>query len=171
MKKFIFLFVAVIGFTVATTQAQVNVSVNIGAQPAWGPTGYDHVDYYYLPDIDCYYDVTNKVYVYPNGNSWVRAKQLPAKYRNVDLYNAHKVVINGEKRPYQNAAKYRQEYGGYKGKHDQSPIRDSKEEKYYESKGHPQHSQWQKDHQNNGKKGNNRNNRDNRDDRQGPDRH
>lgn len=169
MKKLMFLFIAVIGFTVAG-QAQVNISINIGAQPAWGPTGYDHVDYYYLPDIDCYYDVPNKVYVYPSGNSWIRAKQLPAKYHSVDLYNVHKVVINGDNRPYQHADKYRQEYGGFRGKHDQTPIRDSREEKYFESKGHPQHAQWVKDHPNNGgRKGYNKHN--DRDDRPGPDRH
>ncbi len=37
------------------SQAQVSVQINIGDQPEWGPTGYDHVDYYYLPDYDIYY--------------------------------------------------------------------------------------------------------------------
>lgn len=160
-----FLLVAVMAITFST-KAQVNVSINIGNQPAWGPTGYDHVDYYYLPDIDCYYDVPNKVYVYPNGNSWVRSRNLPSKYKNFDFYNSHKVVINGVDKPYQHGDKYRQEYGGFKGKHDQTPIRDSKEEKYFESKGHPQHAQWAKDHpqqKNERKGGNNR-----REDRPGP---
>jgi hypothetical protein len=156
MKKVMFLLAAVMAITFST-KAQVNVSVNIGNQPAWGPTGYDHVDYYYLPDIDCYYDVPNKVYVYPNGNSWVRSRNLPSKYKNFDFYNSHKVVINGVNRPYEHHDKYRQEYGGFKGKHDQTPIRDSKEEKYFESKGHPQHAQWTKDHPE-ARKGNKNNN-------------
>ena len=164
MKKIMLILVAVLGITVAT-KAQVSVSINIGNQPAWGPTGYDHVDYYYLPDIDCYYDVINRVYVYPDGGHWVRTRTLPARYHDFDFYGAHKVVINGDNRPYLHADKYRKEYGNFKGHHDQTPIRDSHEEKYFESKGHPQHAQWVKDHPNNGHKGG-------RDDsRHGPDHH
>jgi hypothetical protein len=35
--------------------AQVSVSVNIGSQPLWGPTGYDQAQYYYLPEYDAYF--------------------------------------------------------------------------------------------------------------------
>lgn len=162
MKKIIILFAAVIGFTVAAN-AQVNVSINIGSQPAWGPTGYDHVDYYYLPDIDCYYDVPNKVYVYPDNNSWRRSRTLPSRYGNFDVYNSHKVVINGVNKPYLQNDRYRKEYSGFKGKHDQTPIRDSRDEKYFVNRNHPQHAQWAKDHKNDNRgKGNNNRNNDNR---------
>lgn len=53
------------------TKAQVSVNINIGSQPQWGPSGYDHVDYYYLPDIDAYYNVPNKQYIYLNNGNWV----------------------------------------------------------------------------------------------------
>lgn len=152
-----FLFIAVVGFTVAT-EAQVNVSINIGTQPAWGPTGYDHVDYYYMPDIESYYYVPDQVYIYKSGNSWHRSKQLPAQYSSYDVYNSHKVVINGVKKPYLQNTKYKQEYGSYKGKHDQTPIRDSKEEKYYVNRNHPQHAQWEKEHPGNSNGNNNANN-------------
>ncbi len=39
------------------TEAQVSINVNIGSPPLWGPTGYTHVQYYYLPDVEAYYDV------------------------------------------------------------------------------------------------------------------
>ena len=126
MKKLMILLVAVVGFSAAAS-AQINVSINIGSQPAWGPTGYNHVDYYYMPDIDCYYDVPNKVYVYQEGNSWRRAKSLPSRYRNYDIYNGHKVVINGVDKPYLQNNRYRKEYAGFKGKHDQTPNRDNKQ--------------------------------------------
>ncbi|SFD32538.1 hypothetical protein SAMN05518672_1011631 [Chitinophaga sp. CF118] len=145
MKKLMFIFIAVIGFTI-TTKAQVNVSINIGTQPAWGPTGYDYVDYYYLPDIESYYYVPGQVYIYKYGNSWRRSRTLPASYGHFDVYNCHKVVINGVNKPYLHHAKYRQEYVVYKGKHDQIPIRDSREEKYFQNRYHPQHDQWKKDH-------------------------
>jgi len=158
MKKLMFFFIAIIGFTVAAN-AQVKVNVNIGTQPAWGPTGYDHVDYYYMPDIESYYYVPGQVYIYKNGNSWQRSKQLPARYNNYDVYNNHKVVINGVNKPYLQNTKYRQEYAGYKGKHDQTPIRDSKEEKYFENRNHPQHAQWTKEHPGNNNNKNNGNNK------------
>jgi hypothetical protein len=106
MKKLMFLFIAVIGFSVAT-EAQVNVSINIGTQPAWGPIGYDYVDYYYLPDIESYYYVPGQVYIYRSGNSWRRSRQLPARYSYYNVYNSHKVVINGVNKPYLQDTRYR----------------------------------------------------------------
>jgi len=135
MKKLIVLFIAVVGFTV-TTEAQINVSINIGSQPAWGPAGYDHVDYYYMPDIESYYYVPDHVYIYRNGNSWQRSRNLPARYSHYDVYNSHKVVINGVNKPYLQNNRYRQEYAGYKGKHDQTSIRDSRDRKYADNRNH-----------------------------------
>ncbi len=153
MKKLIFFLIALTGFTFAS-QAQVNVNINLGTQPAWGPTGYDHVDYYYMPDIESYYYVPDRVYIYRDGNTWHRSRALPARYRNFNVYNSHKVVINGVNRPYLQHAKYRQEYANYKGQHDQTPIRDSKEEKYFVNRYHPQHAEWQKSHPGNSNHGN-----------------
>ena len=57
MKKFIvcaaLLFSAAF-FKEASAQVRVNVNVNIGSQPVWGPEGYHYLDYYYLPDIEEY---------------------------------------------------------------------------------------------------------------------
>lgn len=154
MKKLMFLVIALTGFTFAS-QAQVNVSINLGTQPAWGPTGYDYVDYYYLPDIETYYYVPDRVYIYRNGNSWRRSRVLPARYASYDVYNMHKVVINGVNRPYLKNKVYKEKYGNFKGQHDQTPIRDSREEKYYVNRYHPQHAQWQKEHSGNNGNGNN----------------
>jgi hypothetical protein len=161
MKKLMFLIIALTGFTFAS-QAQVNVSINIGTQPAWGPTGYDHVDYYYIPDIESYYYVPDQVYIYKNGKTWTRSKTLPARYANYDVYNSHKVVINGVNKPYLQNKVYKQKYGNFKGQHDQTPIRDSKDEKYFVNRGHPQHAQWEKDHPTNNKGGDKGHGKDNR---------
>lgn len=136
------------GFLVQQANAQVKVSVNVnlGQQPVWGPTGYDHADYYYLPDIDCYYDVSRKQFIYNSGNRWVYAGQLPARYRSYNLYNSYKVVVN-EPKPYLHADVYRNKYRNNKQPHEkQVPIRDSRDEKYYQVKGHPMHNQWVKTH-------------------------
>ncbi|MES2003980.1 MAG: hypothetical protein V4450_05620 [Bacteroidota bacterium] len=144
MKKILVLLtVLVSGFTATNTKAQVSfgLNINIGSQPIWGPVGYDHVDNYYLPDIDVFYNVPNRQYTYQEGGRWIFSAYLPGRYRNYDLYSGYKVVVN-ENRPYRNAPMYRNKYAGYKDRHDQQPIRNSHEQKYFQNKDHPEHSKW-----------------------------
>jgi hypothetical protein len=144
MKKIIVaLFVFIAAISAPEANAQISLSINIGKQPAWGPVGYDHVDFYYLPDINVYYDVARAQYVYPSGSQWVYGQNLPSRYNNFDLYNSYKVVVN-EARPYLNNKVYAAKYAKYKGQHNQQIIRDSRDTKYYQSAQHPQHQQWEK---------------------------
>jgi len=104
-------------------QVRVGVNINIGSQPAWGPTGYDYVDYYYLPDIDAYYYVPRHQFVYLSGGRWIFSSSLPVRYRSYDLYSGYKVVIN-EPRPYLRANVFRERYAAYKGhRNDQVVIK------------------------------------------------
>jgi hypothetical protein len=140
MKKVIFATAVILGcFSIKTANAQIhlNVGINIGSQPDWGPTGYDHVDYYYMPDIDAYYDINAHQYVYYNNNVWVHTASLPPRYANYDVYHGYKVVVN-EHTPWVHNDVYRKKYTSYKGRHDQTVIRDSHETKY---KNH-----WKGDH-------------------------
>lgn len=143
MKKLV-LFAAVLIvslFGIDNAKAQVSLNINIGAQPVWGPTGYDHVDYYYFPDIDAYYYVPSGQYIYSNGGRWVWVNSLPPQYRNFDLYSAYKVVIN-EPRPYLRNNIYVTKYSRYKNYNGhQTIIRDSRDTKYYVVKGHPNYNQ------------------------------
>lgn len=75
------------------TQAQVSVNVNIGTPPAWGPAGYTEVEYYYLPDVEAYYDVRASTFIYFGNGKWIRASRLPYQYRTYDLYSGYKVVL------------------------------------------------------------------------------
>jgi hypothetical protein len=130
MKKVIItaaIFLSCIAYKSAS--AQVSLSINIGSQPEWGPTGYDHADYYYMPDIDTYYDVPAHQYVYLENNSWVRRASLPARYSNYNVYNGYKVVVN-EPNPWVHATTYRTKYAGYRGRTGQTIIRDSRDVKY-----------------------------------------
>jgi hypothetical protein len=100
-------------------QAQVSVNVNIGTPPNWGPQGYDNSRYYYLPDIDIYYDVTQSQFIYDNNGRWIRENRLPSKYRQYDLYGGYKVVLNDYRgnAPYTYHSKHRANYPkGYHGK-------------------------------------------------------
>ncbi len=102
----------------ATISAQVSVNVNIGSPPAWGPVGYSNVEYYYLPDIEAYYDIRNSQFIYFNHGEWYRHRYLPNQYRNYDLYKGYKVVLNdyhGSK-PYSYFKNHKVKYyKGYKG--------------------------------------------------------
>jgi len=96
------------------TKAQVrfNVNLNIGSRPNWGLPGDYAGDYYYLPEIDCYYDIPNRLFVYFDGRNWAFAAQLPYAYRDYDLYRGFKVSINAP-RPYLHCNVYRERYRSY----------------------------------------------------------
>lgn len=144
------MFIICSGFTAS---AQVNVSINIGVQPAWGPVGYDYVQYYYLPDADAYYDVNRRVFVYFDGRGWVHGGYLPGRYRNIDLYHVHKVVIN-DRDPWMRHKNYHQRYYSYRGRRDQVIIRDAREERYWQNPGHPRYNDWKRGHGNGNGRGN-----------------
>ncbi|MFZ4520925.1 MAG: hypothetical protein ACOYNC_04435 [Bacteroidales bacterium] len=74
-------------------QAQFSMSIQVGVPPPWGPAGYGSVHYYYLPDVEAYYDVQSSMFVYFNGSTWIRKRDLPSRYRNYDLYHGYKVVM------------------------------------------------------------------------------
>jgi hypothetical protein len=118
MKTLKYFLIGVLFLSFSYSQAQVSVNVNIGTPPAWGPAGYSDVRYYYLPDLETYYDVNTSNYVYLNNGRWVRTRSLPSAYRNYDLYNEYKVVLTDYRgdRPYDNFKTHKVKYGkGYKG--------------------------------------------------------
>ena len=97
------------------THSQVSVSVNLGIQPSWGPVGYSSVYYYYLPDIQAYYDVRSAQFIYLNRGVWIRSRYLPRQYRNYELDRGYKVVLNDYhgSRPYTQFKYHKEKY--YKG--------------------------------------------------------
>ncbi len=134
MKKLIFaaaFMLACLSFKAADAQIHLSLGVNIGAQPDWGPVGYDHAEYYYMPDIDAYYDVPHHQYVYYDNNAWVHAGALPPspRFAHFDRYHSYKVVVN-QPNPWEHHADFRARYAGYRGRHDQGLIRDSRDAHY-----------------------------------------
>ena len=124
MKTLKIFIVGIVLLLAGSTQAQVSVRLNVGIPPQWGPAGYDNARYYYIPDIECYYDVNNSSYIYFSGNRWIHSRALPYRYRNYDLYGGYKVVMNDYhgNRPYDHFREYRSRYGrGYRG-HEQRNI-------------------------------------------------
>jgi hypothetical protein len=145
MKRLIVL--AMLGFAAMSVQpakAQVSVNINIGSQPSWGPSGYNYVDYYYLPEVQSYYYVPTRKFIYLSGNRWVHAKKLPSKYRNYNLHHGRKVVIN-ENRPYLRHQTYYTRYASnhsnnrphksYKTSYHKNDHRSSRKQEYRGHKG------------------------------------
>lgn len=134
MKKLVVLTILFLSIAIqqkSNAQVRLNLNLNIGSQPAWGPEGYDHAEYYYMPDIDAYYNVPQRQFVYMEGNRWTFANSLPPRYNGYNLYNGYKVVVN-EPNPYLHADEYRNRYAKYKGGHGprQIVIRDSHDQRY-----------------------------------------
>ena len=75
------------------SKAQVSVNVNIGAPPVWGPTVTTE-EYYYLPDIDSYYDIHESQFIYLSNGGWIRSRSLPRRYRSYNLNTGHVVILN-----------------------------------------------------------------------------
>lgn len=117
MKSLKLIALGIILFASSTIYAQVSVNINIGTPPLWGPVGYAEAEYYYLPDVEAYYDVRATQFIYFGGGRWMRSRYLPNQYRNYDLYDGYKVVLNDYhgSRPYNNFKNHKTKY--YKGYH------------------------------------------------------
>lgn len=111
-----------LAFTIPAS-AQVHVNVNIGVQPDWGPSGYDYAENYYLPEVEAYYCVPRRQFVYFDRGDWVYASSLPGRCNNFDLYAGYKVVMN-DRNPWYHFNEHRMQYAGYRYRHDQLCIRD-----------------------------------------------
>lgn len=94
MKTIKVLAIGCILFFASTAKAQVAVNVNIGTPPVWGPVGYAEARYYYIPDIQTYYDINTAMFIYMGPRGWIHAAVLPSGYASFDLYSGYKVVLN-----------------------------------------------------------------------------
>jgi len=117
MKRLILiLMLMATGLTSGLFQAQINVNININSQPKWGPSGYDYVESYYLPEYDLYYNVPKRGYYYSSGSRWIFSPVLPVRYRHIDLYRTHKVVLV-DRYPYKRHKVHYNQYASYRVNH------------------------------------------------------
>jgi hypothetical protein len=137
MKKL--LLVPILGLMAGTVsvnraEAQVYVSVNINIQPAWGPSGYDYAEFYYIPEINVYYDVVHRLFYYHQRGRWSSAPFLPAMYSRYDFYSLYKVVLNGDRYPWKYNSRHRKAYRNYCYNYAQIPIYYMKEIRYHHAR-------------------------------------
>ena len=149
MKRFKLLALGIILFIAGSTSAQVSVNVNIGTPPSWGPSGYAETDYYYLPDVEAYYDIRASQFIYYGNGNWVRSRYLPRKYRSYDLYSGYKVVLSDYhgRTPYTYYKKHKVKYyKGYKGKYQKTNGHKEDNHKEYHEKEHKDNDHGKKSH-------------------------
>jgi hypothetical protein len=62
--------------------------------PPWGPPVYPGIRYYYLPDIECYYDIYTREFIFLDHARWFYSPTFPAMYPGFDLNNCFVVIVN-----------------------------------------------------------------------------
>lgn len=117
MKKYKLILIGIVLLLSSSVKSQVSVNVNIGSPPLWGPIGYTDVRYYYLPDVEAYYDIHTSMFIYYGGGIWLHKPQLPRIYSSYDLYGGYKVVMTDYRgdSPHIHFKDHKSKYGkGYK---------------------------------------------------------
>lgn len=130
-------------YKAADAQVRVNLNINMASQPKWVQSNHAQVNYYYLPDLDMYYNVPERSYTYPQGNRWVTVNALPLKYRNYDFGRGYKVVVN-ERNPWNNHVQYKNRYAKNK-----KVIKLKPNEKQYYSKNNSRGAEYERNERNN----------------------
>ena len=97
-RKMMLVLVAALSFLTTaslSSNAQTQVSANIHfGNPSWAPPYYEGVGYYYLPDIEAYYDLSDGDFVYLDNGQWLFSPTLPPMYSSYNLSNAFVVALN-----------------------------------------------------------------------------
>ncbi len=76
-----------------TVNVQAQVTITFGTPPEWAPANRIETQYYYLPDVDAYYDVPSARFIYIKNGRWIRAAALPYRYRNYSLRGGNIVYL------------------------------------------------------------------------------
>jgi hypothetical protein len=82
--------------------------------PQWAPPYYNGARYYYLPDAECYYDLSTREFIYLSQGQWCYSLTFPSLYSNFDLENCFAVVLNvNVYRPWMHHQYYASHYPRY----------------------------------------------------------
>ena len=79
MKFLKFIVVGMVLFFANNLLAQVTANLHIGSPPQWGPVGHSAVRYYYLPDVETYYDVRKSNFIYYEDTNFKPNEKLHTK--------------------------------------------------------------------------------------------
>lgn len=85
--------IAVNGFSGCDLPLQIIGSTQYN-NPNWAPPYYTGARYYYMPDIETYYDLADQNFIYLNNGQWIYSSMLPSIYSGYDLYNSFIITLN-----------------------------------------------------------------------------
>ena len=113
MKTMKLLLAATLLVVAVSTKAQVSVNLDLGKPPVWAPKNAEPAQYYYLPEIETYYDVPAQRYVYLRNGKWFRSAALPAHYRSYNLRKGRIVYLKDYRgnKPYTYFGNHKIKYG------------------------------------------------------------
>jgi hypothetical protein len=120
------LLIMIVSLFSSVLHSQVSLGVNVNI-PVGSPR------YYYLQDIEAYYDIQASMYIFLSGGRWIHARELPPSYGHYDLEHGHRIIIKDYRgnRPYQYINAHRSQFP--KGHYD-NPDRN-----YWSPKDHRDH--------------------------------
>ena len=82
--------------------------------PTWGPSYYAGARYYYFPDIEAYYDLASRDFIFLNNGQWIFVQNLSPFYSNFDLHSSFIIIINrGVYQPWMHHHYYNSHYPRY----------------------------------------------------------
>jgi hypothetical protein len=62
--------------------------------PQWAPPYYQGARYYYLPDIETYYDLYSREFIFLNNAQWIYSPYISPYYSAFDLNNCFVIIVN-----------------------------------------------------------------------------
>jgi hypothetical protein len=89
MKTINKVFLLMLIFTCSLTNAQVSTT----DEPVLQTPKKTEIRYFYFPNIQAYFDLQEKVYLYKDQGEWIEAEELPKNYGGYSLYNKSRVSI------------------------------------------------------------------------------
>ena len=93
----LFTVILLLGMSPANPVKAQHASININIEiPSWAPyyEYRDQVRYYYIPDIECYYDLRTREFVYMQDGVWFFSRFLPPAYAWFNLNNCFVVALD-----------------------------------------------------------------------------
>ncbi len=114
MKSLMLAILLLIAFNTQAQIVKVDRQYGVIKAPVWAPKAPATTRYYYLPDIQTYYDAPAQRYIYQSNGTWVRTANLPTRYRGYNLYKGQTVYLTDYKgnAPYTYYSKHKLKYAG-----------------------------------------------------------
>lgn len=122
----------ILGLLVSSFNMQAQINISFGTPPVWAPADRVETKYYYLPEIDSYYDVPSSQFIYVRNGAWFRSKALPSRYKAYNLKAAKVVYITDYKgdKPYSYHKNHKVKY------YNKNNVYVVKNKSYKKGKGH-----------------------------------